>query len=126
MAVMTEGQYNSDWLVWEEDAGYSREKVTIAAEQDIVKGQVLGIVTASGQYAAFDQDGVVVGTNAAAGIALDNYKTGIGQTAKGVVIRREAIVIEKNLVFPDDITAPEQAAAMAELKALGIITRELA
>jgi xanthine/uracil/vitamin C permease (AzgA family) len=124
MAVMTEGLRNADWLVWEEDAGYSRDKITIAASQEIVKGQVLGIVTATSQYAAFDPAGTLVGTDAAAGVALDDYKTGLGQTVSGVAIRREALVIAKNLVFLEGTTAGEKAAAVAELKAIGILTRE--
>ncbi len=121
--AITESNYNSDWLAWEQDGNYSRKKVTIAVSQTIVKGQVLGIITASGHYAAFDQDGTLAGTDTAAGIALDDYTTGAAETVEGVAIVRDAIVIEDNLTFPSDITAGEQAAAMASLLALGIITK---
>lgn len=123
MASITEGNYLNDWLKWEQESRYSREKVTIAASQTIVTGRVLGKITASGQYAIFDQD-AVDGTETAAGIAVGEYTTGAGETCEGVAIVRDALVVEDNLVFESDIDAAEQAAAMASLKTLGIITRE--
>ena len=121
MAVQTEGTYLNDWLKWEQENLYSREQVTIASGNTIVKGQVLGIVTASGEYAAFDQD-AADGTENAAGIAIDDYDASAADV-EGVAIVRDAIVVEANLTFPADIDVAEQAAAMAELKALGIVTR---
>ncbi|WP_054031016.1 head decoration protein [Desulfatitalea tepidiphila] len=120
--AITEGNYNSDWLAWEQDNDYSRKKVTIAESQTITKGEVLGVVTASGQYAAFNQDGDD-GTESAAGISLGDYATAASETASGVALVRDAIVIEDNLTFPSDITSGEQATAMASLLALGIITK---
>jgi hypothetical protein len=121
MAVQTEGAYLNDWLKWEQENHYSREKVTIASGNTIVKGQVLGIVTASGNYAAHDQD-ATDGTEAAAGIAIDDYDASTADV-EGVAIVRDALVVEANLTFQPDIDAAEQVTAMAELKALGIVTR---
>lgn len=121
MASTTEGTYLNDFLKWEQENQYSREKVTIASGNTIVKGEVLGIVTASSEYAAFDQ-GAADGTENAAGIAIDDYDASAA-AVEGVAIVRDAIVVENNLTFPSGITAGEQATAMASLKALGIITR---
>ncbi len=124
MAVSTERIYNSDWLAWEQENDFSREKVTIGVSQTIIKGEVLAIVTATGHYAAFNQDNVPAGTNAPRGIALGDYTTGAGATVQGAAIVRDAIVIEGKLTFPSDIEAAEQVTAMAALKTLGIIARQ--
>ncbi len=121
MAVQTEGNRLNDFLKWEQEKLYSREKVTIASGEDLALGEVVGIVTASGEYEAFDQD-ASDGTETAAGIVIAAYDA-TSAAVEGVIICRDAIVIEDNLVFPSDITAGEQATAMASLKALGIITR---
>lgn len=121
--AISEGTYNSDWLAWEQSNRYSRAKITIASSQTIVKGQVLGKITSGGNYAAFDQD-AADGTEAAAAISLGDYTTGAAETVEGVAIVRDAIVIEDNLTFPADIEVGEQATAMAELLALGIITKD--
>ena len=39
---------------------------------------------------------------------------------EGVIIERDALVAMDNLVWPAAITAPQKAAAIAELEALGI------
>lgn len=122
MANTTEGTYLNDFLRWEQDNHYSRDKVTIAASQTITKGEVLGKITASGYYAVFNQD-ASDGTETAAGIALGDYTTGEGETLSGVALVRDAIVVEEYLTFPSDITSGEQATAMASLKTLGIITK---
>lgn len=121
MAVLAEPNRLNDWLKWEQENRYSREKVTIASGQNLSLGQVVGKITASGKYAAFNQDGTD-GTEAAAGIVISDYDASTADL-EGVIICRDAIVVEDNLVFPSDIEAAEQAAAMAELKVLGIIAR---
>ena len=83
---------------------------------------MLGKITASGQYAIFDQD-ASDGTETAAAIAIGAVTTGAGETASLAVIERDAIVIEDNLTFESDIDAGEQATAMASLLALGIKTK---
>lgn len=121
--AITEGTNIADWLAWEQDNRYSREKVTLTGSA-IVCGQVLGKVTASGKFAAFNQDGAD-GTEAAAGVAIADYDASAADV-EGVAIVRDAQVVEEKLTFPGDITGPEQIAAMAELKALGIVAKEKA
>lgn len=118
MAVKTEPNSLGDAIKWEEDDNYSREKVTIASGQNLALLQVVGKITASGKYAAFDQD-AVDGTEAAAGIMVAAVDAS-GADTPGVIINDHALVAMDNLVWPSDIEAAEKTAAIAELVALGI------
>ena len=118
----TESTYLGDWLAWEQDNRYSRKDVTIVDGSTLVTGQAVGIVTASSKYAPFDQD-LSDGTETCVGISVGDYAPD-GADVTGTIICRDAIVVEDNLTFPSDITAGEQATAMAALAALGIITKE--
>jgi len=121
MAAFTEPNNLKDFLVWEQERGYSREEVTFTATA-IKLGQVVGVVTATGKYGAFDQD-AATGLETAAGIAIADYDASAGDVS-GVVIVRDAIITTSNLVWPADIEAGEIATALATLKSLGIIVRE--
>lgn len=118
MAVKTEPNTLGDAIKWEEDANYSRRQVTIAAGNNLALLQVVGKITASGKYAAFNQDGTNGSENAAGILVAPVDATAADK--QGVIIEREALVAMNNLVWPADIEAGEKAAAIAELEALGI------
>ncbi len=122
MPVMTEGNRLNDILKWEESNYYSREKVTIAAGQNLAVGAVVGKQTADEKMYQIDFT-ASDGTENAYGFVIADYDAAAGDI-EGVVIVREAIVIEESLVFPDTATQPEIDAAMAQLKTAGIVTRE--
>ncbi|MFO7598036.1 MAG: head decoration protein, partial [Desulfocurvibacter africanus] len=63
------------------------------------------------------------GSEKAAGIAIDAYDASAADV-EGVAIKRDAIVAPSALIWPDGITVGQKATALAELEALGIITRE--
>ncbi len=121
MAEVTEGKYAGEFIASEANGSRSRDVVIIALGQAVVAAQVLGKVTASGKYAAFNQD-AVDGTEAAAGIAFDSYDASVADI-NGVVVLRDAEVNSNDLLWPADIEVAEQAAAEAELATLGIIVR---
>ncbi|MBI9092805.1 MAG: head decoration protein [Desulfobacterium sp.] len=122
MAAFAEPNNLGDVLIWEEERGYSREKITIVSGTTLVPGQVIGKVTASGKYAAFDQD-LDTGVETPVGIAIANYDA-TGGDIQGVMIVRDAITTTGGIVWPDDITTEEKTTATATLAGLGIITRE--
>lgn len=122
MAVQTEPNRLNDFLAWEQVHLYSRDKVTIASGENLSVGQVVGKVTASGEYAAFNQD-ATDGTEDAGGIVVDNYDATDG-AIEGVIIARDALVKPDGLVWPEDIESAEITAALAQLANLGILTRE--
>ncbi len=122
MAVINEGNRLHDVLAWEQEKHYSRDKITIAADQVLAVGEVVGKITASGLYAAFNP-GATDGTENAAGIVIDNYDA-TGADLDGVAIIRDAIFREGGVVWPDGITTPQKDAAIAQLEAIGIIIRQ--
>ena len=108
----------TDVIAWEEEGNHrpSRKNVTIAASQSLVNGQVI----------AFDGSGNVIkfsgqAINAAAGIYIgDAVTTVAGQTAKGVVIARDAGYAEGKLAYAAGVTSGEKTNAVAALALLNI------
>lgn len=114
----TEGQF----LKYEAPQGYSRDDVIVASGQNIAIGQVVGRITASGKIAAFNP-GATDGTQNAIGVSL----AAVDATASdkpGVIVARHAIVVDRdNLVWGGSPTNAQKDAAIAQLKALGILAR---
>jgi len=56
MTALTEGKYTAEFLLSELDGEGSRDNVivTVAAETKLTPGQVLGVITASGKRAPYD------------------------------------------------------------------------
>lgn len=122
MPVQTEPSSLGDWLKFEEDNLYSRDEVIVASGQNLATGTVVGFVTASGkvtQIAPAASDG----SENAAGVLLHPVDASAADQP-GVVIARHAICSDKGLVWPASITAPQKAAAISQLEALGILVRE--
>ena len=122
MPVQNESHYLGDWLKFEEDNLYSRDEVTVAGGKNLVTGTVIGVITASGkvtQLAPAANDG----SENAAGVLLLPVDASAGDKA-GVIIARHAICSDKGLTWPASITAPQKAAAISQLKTLGILVRE--
>ena len=122
MTVLTEGRHAAECVLSEAQGMRSRESVTLDESQTILAGQVLAIVTASGEDAAYDEDGAD-GTENAAGIALYAETTGAGAPKAIAILRRDAEVNGNIIVWPSSTDAGEKAAAIVQLAALGIIVR---
>ncbi len=122
MPVQTESNYLGDWLKYEEDNLYSRDEVTVASGQNLATGAVIGVITASGkvtQLAPAANDG----SETAVGVLVNAVDASTADQP-GVIIARHAICSDKGLVWPASITGPQKAAAISQLKALGILVRE--
>lgn len=124
MAVLNEPASLGDALKWEQSHDYSRKTVTVVSGQDLPALTVVGKITASGKFAAFNQDGVD-GTENAAGFLIGAVDASTADKL-GVIIERDALVAMDNLVWPADIEVAEKAAAIVELEALGIKAVSLA
>jgi len=120
-AVKNEPGRASDWLLYEEDeiGRYSRDVVTVAANQTLKCGAVVGLNAAGTEVVEYDNTdldggGVVVG------IMAEEVITGAA-TVKGVIIARHAKVAPSGLVWKTGLLQADKDAAMADLKAAGII-----
>lgn len=121
--VFTEARNLGDLLKFEAPNLYSRDRVTVAAGQNLPLGTVLGIVTASGKYKQIDPS-AEDGTQVAAGVLLQGCDATLADLDNGLVVARHAIVSDHALQWPEAITAAEKASAIAQLKALGVLVRQ--
>ncbi len=122
MPVQTESNHLGDWLKYEEDNLYSRDEVTVISGQNLATGTVVGVITASGKVTQL-APGASDGSETAAGV-LVNAVDASAADRPGVIIARHAICSDKGLVWPAAITGPQKAAAISQLKSLGILVRE--
>ena len=112
----------SAFIKAEEEQSYSRKDITVASGQNLAIGTVLGKITASGKYAAYDND-AVDGTQTAAGI-LTAAVNASAADAPGVAVVREAIAAKEQLIFGAGVTTQgEKDAAYVDLEAIGIVCR---
>ena len=122
MDPITEGRSAGDFLLFEEDAHYSREEITIAAGADLEPGTVLGRITASGKYVACDHT-ATDGSEVARAVLLTPARAAQADVDDAIAIARHARVRRAGLVFHESFsTTAERDGAIAELKAEGILT----
>jgi hypothetical protein len=120
MATITEPVRNGEVLL-HEVAGITRDTVPLGPNQTIVSGQVLGRLTATGAYVAWDP-AANTGAEVVAGVAYEGVTTG-ASGGQIVAILAPAAVKEDLLVFPSGATSAQIAAAKAALRNLGIRVR---
>jgi Bacteriophage lambda head decoration protein D len=121
MPVLNEGRYAGEFLVSEGNGRISREIITVLSGETLEPAAVLGKVTASGKYKALDP-AAADGSQSAAGILYDAVDASAAD-AEAVAVVRLAEVNAAELVWPAGITAPQQATALGQLRALTIIAR---
>ena len=112
-----------DLLKYEAPNLYSRDRVTVASGQNLPLGTVVGIVTATAKFKQLDPS-AEDGTQVAAGVLLQACDTALIDRDDGLVVARHAIVAHHALAWPDAITTAEKLAAIAQLKALGVLVRQ--
>lgn len=112
-----------DLVKYEGDNLYSRDLVIVAPGQNLVLGQVVGELTASGQIVAL-QPAASDGSQITIGICIRPITTGENPNPDGLILARHAAVADGALVWPPDITPEQQAAAVQQLRALGVLIRQ--
>ncbi len=119
--AQTEARRTGEFLLSEGNGTISREAVTVVSGQVLVAGQVVGKVTASGKYAAFDND-AADGTEVAAGVLYAGVAD-LAADQPGVIIARDAEVAGVHLTWDAANDAAAITAGKADLKAIGIHVR---
>jgi len=115
MSIVTMGTRTAEFLLSEAGGQRSREEVTLAVTAEALPaGQVLGKVTATGNYAAYS-DAATDGSEVAAGVLYD-AKPASDAVQQAAAVVRDAEIIESKLTGMD-------AAATVDLAAAGLIVR---
>src|SRR5689334_22925959 len=128
MSSQNEAQHAGDWLKWEQDNLFSREKVTLlegdgSAVRELASGHVLGKITASGKYIELTE-GASDGSQTPAAILLLETVVPANADAEGTVIIRDAIVSRNGLTWPSTYSSGDIDTAVGTLKNLGILVRD--
>lgn len=123
--MLTEKHHTGGFLISEADGHYSRDNVTLDASATtttagLESGTVLGKITGTGKYAAYDQQGSGGVEGAAAILYSPADPTGADQAVS--VICRAAEVNGNELVWPGG-SPTDVTAGVADLRAIGVIVR---
>lgn len=122
MATKTETAHAGECILSEANGTRSREAVTFVSGTPALKpGEVVAIVTASSKYSTYD-NGASDGTEVAAGVLIEDVDASAAD-ATGVILRRDAEVIDSLLTYQAGQDAAAQTAAKVDLAALGLIAR---
>jgi hypothetical protein len=120
MAMIQEGLYLGDLLKYEAPQLYSRERVTVAAGQVLKMGTVVAELP-NGQVKAL-APGANDSTKIAVGVLITDSDAHL-MDRDALMVCRHAIVVDIALIWPAGVTAEQKAAAIAQLKALGVLIR---
>lgn len=109
------------YLVSEANGTRSREVITLAAGNALPPGAVLGQVTASGEYVAFNP-AANDGSETAKAVLFASVDASAAAKA-AVVTARDAEVAEASLVWVASVNTTQKKSALAALAVLGIVAR---
>ena len=122
MSVLAEPLNLGDLLKYEAPNLYSRDRVTVAAGQNLGLGTVVGIETATGKVKVIDP-AATDGSEVAVGVLATSVDASLIDREDGILIARHAVVADHALTWPAGITPLDKAAAIAQLKAAGVLVR---
>ena len=125
MPSITQPNNLGDLLKYEAPNLYSREQDIVAATQVLSLGTVVGRETATAKLKALDP-AATDGTETAIGVLGNDIDATLVDRPDAILIAGHAIVARGAVLWPTDITAPQQAAAITQLAALGILVRDSA
>ena len=123
MSVMTQPNDLADLLRFEAESRYSRERMTLAAGNNLTLGAVIATDSATGKIAPLDPADTG-SLNQASGVLINDCNATSTDNPDALVVVRHAIVLRDALIWPAAITAEQKAAAIAQLRALGILVRD--
>jgi len=120
--IKDEGVYAGEFLISEGEGSISRDAIVVASGKGILEaGAVLGKITASGKYAAYN-NAAADGTQTAVGVLYAKVDA-TSADASAVAITRLAEVKNDLLVYLSGQDAASKTDAIADLKLVNIIAR---
>jgi hypothetical protein len=126
--IIEEKENLADLLKFEIDKNYCRETVTVASEQNLKLGEIVGMKTANDQVKSVylitgAQNEVLDGSEVAIGAMLEDADATSG-AKKAVIVTRAAIVADNMLIFPTGATDAQKKKIIKDLDARGIVIRK--
>ncbi len=112
----TEKVHAAEFVISIDSNAYAVENATIVSGQNLKAGQVVGKITATGKYKAYD-NAAGDGSEAAAGVLWDAVDASSADKAGAVIVRGE-VVLDGNLLDWGSNDAAGITAGKADLKAL--------
>lgn len=118
MTSITETGHAGGFILSEANGNRSREEATIVSGQNLGAGAVLGKISASGKYTAYD-DGAGTGEQTAVAVLYADCDASGGDT-QATIVARDAEVNGEEIVFASGV---DEAGAVVDLAGVGIIVR---
>ena len=118
--AQVEGNHGQEWLLSELEE-ISFETGMLISGQNVVSGEVLGLITESKKYTLHNA-AATDGSQDAVAISMNDCDASGGDT-KCLVVARIADVAETKLTWKSGISAPNKTAAIANLALQYIIVR---
>lgn len=122
MSIILQPKDLADLLRFEAESRYSRERVTLAAGHNLTLGTVVATDTATGKIAPLDPSDTA-SLNQATGVLINDCDATSADNPDALVVVRHTVVLRDALIWPEAITAEQKAAAIAQLRDLGILVR---
>lgn len=123
MTTIAQPKNLGDLLKYEAPNLYSRDQDTVAAAQNLPLGTVVGRETATAKLKAIDPT-ATDGTETAVGVLGNDVDATLIDREDAILIARHAIVARGALIWPTGISNAQKTAAIEQLEALGILTRD--
>ena len=121
MATSTLAKRESEFLHYELEPQYTREQVTVASGQNLPAGAVVGKITATGKYAAYN-NAATDGTETAAGVLVAAVDAS-GGDAQGVILARGPAVVLNRALDWNGQTGAAVTDGQNDLAAISILVR---
>lgn len=120
MPPLNEGMHTGEFIgEYAMGIGYHVDTKTVLSGENLQAGEVVGTVTATGKFAAYDLTGTD-GDENASGIAYKAANATSADLESEIVMRGPMIVNANDLIWPAGITDTQRDAGIADLLALGI------
>ena len=126
VTILNEGRRPAEFMVSEGPGLRSREvgKFVNAGAADVLypAGTVISQLAADSSFTPYLNSGTL-GAQTAIGVLWDNVRIAAGTTVSATFVARDAEVNAAELQYAAAMDAPGKAAALIDLRALGIIPR---
>lgn len=121
MADATQTNRASEFII-SECGSICYEQITVVSGQNLKAGEVVGIITASGKVASYDND-AVDGKEIAVGLIYEDCDATAGDTQATILTRLAEVSKDKIIWGAAVTTQAEKDAAYADLNARFVIVR---